>query len=195
MDLRVSHCFLCSLLLVLLAVGQIDCLLCLLEAFLTEVVIGVSLEAGFIGLKGFVVLLEEEVAVSFLVVCLNEVGVLLEGDFIALFSPLELHEFDVDLTDIAVILGDLWVSPHCLLVFLEGLWEFAYINRILPSLYRAAPCSLCFSASSGLMYSLAYFSFLAFFIFNSSSFTLELVSSSKLFSSAYTDLSYCYNLA
>jgi hypothetical protein len=61
--------------LILLTVGQVNCSLGLLKALLAEMIVGVKLESCLIGLKGFVVLFEEEVAVSFFVIGLNEIRV------------------------------------------------------------------------------------------------------------------------
>lgn len=125
MDFGIGHSTLGAYFLVLLAVCKVDGLLGLLDALLAEVVIGIEFESCLVGRQGLVVLLEEVVAVSFLVVGLQEVGVLLESYLIVFLGALELHQLDVDLPDITVELGIVGVSSDCLLVFLECLWEFA----------------------------------------------------------------------
>jgi hypothetical protein len=108
-----------------LAVGEVNGLLGFLQSLFTEVVIRVSLQSGLIGLKRFVVLLEEEVAISLFVIGLDEVRIFLKSEVIVLFGPLELHQLDIDLSNVAVVLGSFWISLHCFLVFLQSLWEFA----------------------------------------------------------------------
>jgi energy-converting hydrogenase Eha subunit G len=86
---------------------------------------GVTLESRLIGLKGFMVLFKEEMAISFFMIGLNEVRVFFEGDFVVLFSPLEIHKLNVDLTHITIILGDIGISSDGFFVFFESLREFA----------------------------------------------------------------------
>ncbi len=80
------------------------------------------------------VFFHEKVAISFFVVCFLEVGVFFEGYFIVFFGSLEFHEFNIYLTDVAIVLGNLWVSPDGLFVFFQCLWEFSYMRKGIPSL-------------------------------------------------------------
>ena len=134
LDFRVGHGPLGPLLLVLRAAAHVDGGLGFLGPLPAQFVFRVSLQASFEALQGLVVLLHEEVAVAFLVVGLLEGRVLLENQLVVLFCSLELHQFYVDLADVAVVLGAVGVSAHCFFVLLEGLRELPLINASLPSL-------------------------------------------------------------
>lgn len=71
------------------------------------------------------VLLEEEMAVTLLVVGFLEVRILLERQLIVFFCPLEVNELDIDLSDVAVVLSHFRISPHCFFVLFQSLGEFA----------------------------------------------------------------------
>jgi hypothetical protein len=71
------------------------------------------------------VLFEEEMAISLLVVGLLEVGVFLQSSLITLFSSLEFHQLDVDLADIAVVFGHFGISLDSFFVLLQCLRELS----------------------------------------------------------------------
>ena len=72
----------------------------------------------------FVVFLEEEVAISLLVIGFQEFGVFLQDCIITFLRSLEFHELNVGLTDVAVVFSIIGVSSTGLLVFLQSLGEF-----------------------------------------------------------------------
>lgn len=125
LDFGISHRPLGSLFLVLRVAAHVDSCLRLFDSLSTEFIFRISLQASFKTLQSFVVLLHEEVAVSLFVVGLLEGRVFFEGKFVVFLGSLELHQLDVDLTDVAVKFGIVWVSADCLLVLLEGLRELS----------------------------------------------------------------------
>ena len=60
-------------------------------------------------------------AISFLAIGFLEIRVFFDSDFIALFGFLELHKFDVDLTDIAIVLEIIRIPSDCLFILFKAL--------------------------------------------------------------------------
>ena len=63
-------------------------------------------------------------AISLLVIGFREFGIFLQDCIIAFLRPLEFHELNVGLTDVAVVFSIIGVSSAGLLVFLQSLREF-----------------------------------------------------------------------
>jgi hypothetical protein len=56
-----------------------------------ELISGISLESKFVSFDGLMILLQKEVAISFLMVTFLEIRILLKSDIIIILGPLELE--------------------------------------------------------------------------------------------------------
>jgi hypothetical protein len=95
-----------------------------LNTLFTELIIGISLKPGFIRSKGFMILLEEEVAITLFMIGLDKVFILFNSNLIVLLGSLEIHKFDGNLAKVTIVLCYFGVAFNGFFVFLQSLWEF-----------------------------------------------------------------------
>lgn len=125
LNLWISHGFSGSFFLIFLSIAHVDGILSFSNALFTKIIIRIKFKSRLIRLKRFMIFLQEEVTVSFFMISFKEFRIFFNGNFIIFFCPLELHQLDIHLTNIAVILGNFRIPSDGLFIFLKRLWEFS----------------------------------------------------------------------
>lgn len=129
LDLWISHCLSSSLFLIFLTIAHINRILSLSYAFFAKMIVRIKLKSLLKRFKCFMIFLQKEMTISFFMISLNKFRIFFKTNLIIFFSSLKLHQLNINLTNIAIIFGNFWISSNSLFILLKSLRKFTFLIK------------------------------------------------------------------